>query len=748
MKGVVVNPNQSSMVIDGVVRPDDDLAAARRRLEAHLSNSPLAIIELDQQFRIIRCSEGAVQLFGWRPNEVLERAIFDLRWVHEEDFDEARRVMADMLANRSPSSHFVARSYGKDGAVRDYEWYNSAIYDAQGRLISILSQVLDISERKRTEESLRRQVEFTRYYLDTVQNVIVALDTEGRVTMINRQGREILGYAEGELLGWNWFETCLPQPEGLDRVYPVFREIMAGELVTTEYFDNPIRCRDGRLRLIAWHNTTLTDDDGAITGTLSSGEDITERKRAEEALRASEAGFRQLADAMPQLVWTADPDGTVDYYNSRAEEYAGLAHTLDGSWTWRAVLHPDDLGYTVEAWQRAVASGRIYDCEHRMRMADGSVRWHLSRALPVRNEEGGIVKWFGTATDIQEVKLAHEALREADRRKDEFLATLAHELRNPLAPIRNAVEIFKLKGSADPDLHAARDMIDRQVQHMVWLIDELLDVSRITRGKLKIRKERVDLAAVLDQALDVARPLVERTGQNLTVLLPPEPIYLDADPVRLAQVFSNLLDNACKYTGKGGAIRLSAERDEADVVVRVIDNGIGIAPENLPRVFDMFSQIQSTSEQSQSGLGIGLSLASGLVRDARRANRGPERRTGQGQRVCRAASRPRRPPRGTGTTRRGSRGTADARSGTHPGGGRQRRQRRVSRHAAGSQRLRGGEGARWSGGGRGGGAFPPAPGAAGHRHAQARRLRCLPTYPQAALGREHAHRCPHRLGTG
>jgi PAS domain S-box-containing protein len=517
------------------------------------------------------------------------------------------------FAGETPIFEQEYRIRCKDGSWRWIHDRGIAVRDAAGEVVRMAGSESDVTERKRTEEALRRQVALTRHYIDTVQTVIVALDSEGRITLINREGCRILGYDEEELLGRNWFETCVPQPEGLNTVYVTFRKIMNGELEAAEYYENPVRCRDGSRRLIAWHNATLTDPDGTIIGTLSSGEDITERKRAEEALRASEARFRQLADAMPQLVWTAGPDGAVDYFNSRAAEYAGLVQSPGDGLGWARVLHPDDIQRCQEAWRDAISSGMTYDCEHRLRMADGSWRWHLSRAVPVRDQQWHVVKWFGTATDIQDLKLAQEALREADRRKDEFLATLAHELRNPLAPIRNAVQILKRNDAPEPTQEAARNMIDRQMQHMVRLIDDLLDVSRITRGKLQLQRQRLDLAQVLEHAIDVARPLIEHAGLDLSVSLPPQPVHVDADPVRLTQVLTNLLDNACKYTGKDGEIRLCAERDGADVVVTVSDTGIGIAREILPQVFDMFTQVQSASERAKSGLGIGLALARGLV---------------------------------------------------------------------------------------------------------------------------------------
>jgi signal transduction histidine kinase/ActR/RegA family two-component response regulator len=211
------------------------------------------------------------------------------------------------------------------------------------------------------------------------------------------------------------------------------------------------------------------------------------------------------------------------------------------------------------------------------------------------------------------LRKSEEALRLADKRKDEFLATLAHELRNPLAPMRNAVEFLRAKGTSAPELRWAHDVIDRQVQLMARLLEDLLDVSRVALDRPHLQKTVVELGAVIDAAVETSFPLMERAGHGLAVTLPPEPIYLRADPVRLSQVFANLLNNAAKYTDDGGRIRLVAKRRGNEVVVSISDTGIGIAPELLPHVFDIFSQAKPASGRAQGGLGIGLSLVKGLV---------------------------------------------------------------------------------------------------------------------------------------
>ena len=232
---------------------------------------------------------------------------------------------------------------------------------------------------------------------------------------------------------------------------------------------------------------------------------------------------------------------------------------------------------------------------------------------PVRDSSGKIVGASKVARDITERKQAELALRDVDRRKDEFLAILAHELRNPLAPIRNSLHILRLTSQNDPVAERVGDMMDRQVNQMVRLVDDLLEVSRITSGKIALRKERVDLAAIVHDSVETSRPLIEAVEHRLALAFPPDPLIVDGDPVRLAQVFANLLNNSAKYTDAGGEIRITARRDNGWAVVSVRDSGAGIPREMLPSVFELFTQIDRHADRSQGGLGIGLTLVKSLV---------------------------------------------------------------------------------------------------------------------------------------
>jgi PAS domain S-box-containing protein len=280
---------------------------------------------------------------------------------------------------------------------------------------------------------------------------------------------------------------------------------------------------------------------------------------------------------------------------------------------WESVVWPDDLPKVRKEWLRALGAHELFRQEYRARRADGSIVWVRAAGRFFYDGSGRAIRFVGVFAEVTETHSAMEALREADRRKDEFLATLAHELRNPLAPIRNALGVLKLKGSGTPEVQWARDVIDRQMQQMTRLIDDLLDTSRIGTGKIELQRQRIELADVVHGAVEASRPLIAQHGHELSVELPREPVYLHGDLVRLSQVFCNLLNNAARYTPHGGRIDVSATLKASAVLVSVRDTGIGIPRDMLPKVFDMFTQVDRSLERSRGGLGIGLTLVKQLV---------------------------------------------------------------------------------------------------------------------------------------
>ncbi|QDT16658.1 PAS domain S-box protein [Alienimonas californiensis] len=359
--------------------------------------------------------------------------------------------------------------------------------------------------------------------------------------------------------------------------------------------------------------------------------DVSERRRIEAARREAEEKFRLMADSIPQLAWMARPDGHIFWYNRRWYEYTGTTFAQMEGRGWQSVHDPQVLPDVLERFKGSLSAGDAFDMVFPLRGKDGVFRPFLTRMNPLRGEDGGIRFWFGTNTDVSEQERTQAELRtvaarlsEADRRKDEFLATLAHELRNPLAPIRSGLEVLRLSGDAPDAIAAVRETMERQTRQMTRLIDDLLDVSRITRGKLQLRRARVELAEVVRSAVEAVRPALDEARHEFTLSLPEDPVPLDADAARLAQVFSNLLGNAIKYTPPGGRLSLVAtvapesggkeSKGAGEVVVSVRDNGLGIPAEKHDSIFGMFNQLdRDGGEEGYAGLGIGLTMVKSLV---------------------------------------------------------------------------------------------------------------------------------------
>jgi len=339
-------------------------------------------------------------------------------------------------------------------------------------------------------------------------------------------------------------------------------------------------------------------------------------RQTQSALRDSEERFRQLTDNIEDVFWMFSvPGRTLEYVSpAYATIWGRPVETLarePGSWL--AAVHPDDRAYVASLWD-AVQAAPHYDAEFRVTMPDGSPRWVRDRLFPVRDRRDEVYRVARVTSDISRRKEMEALLRSADANKNEFLATLAHELRNPLSPIRNAAALLGASGNGAVERQArARDVITRQVDHLAHLVDDLLDVARISEGKIVLRQEEVELRGVIAQAAETAGPLIAAREHKLEVVQPDRQVWLKGDPVRLAQSMGNLLHNAAKFTPKGG--RIKVEVTLADTVVRIAvqDNGIGIAEDNLSRIFGMFAQAAVPPDRAPEGLGIGLSLVSRLL---------------------------------------------------------------------------------------------------------------------------------------
>ncbi|TAH38143.1 MAG: response regulator [Planctomycetota bacterium] len=328
-------------------------------------------------------------------------------------------------------------------------------------------------------------------------------------------------------------------------------------------------------------------------------------------LQESEQRFRNMADTAPAMLWITDTAARYSFFSHGWYEFTGFVPQPGSEYARLEAVHAEDQDGTRDAFLAAHGRREPFQLYYRLRRAEGDFRWVVDAGRPRFAESGEFLGYIGSVIDITERRRAEVRLQEADRRKDEFLALLAHELRNPLAPIRNILEILRLNGDDARVLGEGLDVMERQLRHLVRLVDDLLDVSRISQGKLTLRCERLRLRAVLEAALEASRPALEAAGHQLSVSFPEEDLYLDGDQVRLSQALGNLLSNAAKYTPRGGCIAVQAGLEDGAVMIRVRDTGIGIPPEMLERVFDLFTQVER--ERSQGGLGIGLTLVRRIV---------------------------------------------------------------------------------------------------------------------------------------
>lgn len=484
--------------------------------------------------------------------------------------------------------------------------------DEEDRLRTVALQNAQsiLHARLQEEEALREQSELLRITLSSIGDGVITTDAQGRVTFINVVAEEMTGWSNAEAYG---------QP--LTEIFRIVNEH------TRQPVENPALCalREGIVAGLANHTVLISkqgmerhiDDSaapirsisGVIVGAVLVFRDVTARKDAEETQSRLAAIVEFSEDAIVSKTF----DGIIRTWNSGAERLFGYTSEEAIGKSITIIIPPERRDEENEILARVSRGERIEHFDTVRINKDGN-RIDISLTVsPIRNSAGELIGASKVARNISERKRIEAELQNADRRKDQFIALLAHELRNPLAPLRNGLQAMRLASHDKTTVDQLRGMMERQLGHMVRLIDDLLDVSRITQNKMELRRARILLSDVISSAIETARPVIESAGHQLNVILPSRSVALDADITRLAQVFSNLLTNSAKYTEPGGTIWVEAELQDHEVVITVRDNGTGIPSEALPRIFDMFSQADRSIERSAGGLGIGLSLVKGLV---------------------------------------------------------------------------------------------------------------------------------------
>jgi PAS domain S-box-containing protein len=552
---------------------------------------------------------GAVKpMTGWDLEAFSSNQVSWADITHPDDREMVWNTVQDALQHRK-RFQLEYRIVHRDGSVRWVWEQGEGVRNEEGDVAALEGFILDITERKRVEDSLRESEERFRAMSDNLPLIVWVHDAQGRQEFVNRTFCEYFGVTREEMRAERWRVLTHPEDES------AYAEEFLRCVREQRDFHATVRVRaaDGNWHWIESWGRPRFGPEGEFLGHVGTSLDITERRQTGQRLDELVQRLTKLMDNTPLGVVEWDANFNVTRWSGQAEKMFG--------WTSDEIVGRgiDATGLVYDADKHNVAAvvrdlldpaKPFVTSRNRNITKSGEVIWCEWYNSVLRDETGRMVAVLSLVLDVTKRERALDALREGDRRKDEFLAVLAHELRNPLAPIRNGLELLRLAKDNSTAADQARVMMERQVAHMVRLIDDLLDVSRIARGKLELRKQPIDVVEAILSALESSRPLLSAARHEIKIDLPREPLTVEGDLVRLAQVFVNLLNNAARYTAPGGHIAISARNEGDEIVVEVQDDGVGIREEMLERVFEPFVQIEG---QSQGGLGLGLALSRSLV---------------------------------------------------------------------------------------------------------------------------------------
>ena len=587
---------------------------AQRQFRSFLEAAPDAVVISDQAGIIAQVNEQTERMFGYGREELIGQAVEIL--LPERLRERHKQLRAQYAKDPSTRPMGVGLNLSglrKDGSEFSVEISLSSMPDRQG--ISIACILRDVTERKLVEERIRRSEHLQKYMLDSMPQKIGTAKANGDVDYFNRQWTEFTGLTFEQLRTWGWKRVI--HPDDLPGHISAWRHAIE----TGERFDYESRFRraDGVYRWHVSRATPMSDETGQIVMWVGSNTDIHDIKHAESALQVSEVRYRRLFETAKDGILILDANtGLITDSNPYMSELLGYSHEhFLGKELWEIGLFSDKSAN--EAAVRELQKNGYIRYEHLPLETSAGKRAEVEIVANSYHEGGHNVIQCNirdiTERSHLECQLREQAvaLEDLHRRKDEFLAMLSHELRNPLSPITSALYLLGLQKNEDPLQYKARTIIERQVGQLTRLIDDLLEVSRITTGRIHLKQERIGLSGIVENAVETVRPLIVRHKHALTISLSSQPIWLFADAARLEQVVVNLLTNAAKFTLDDGQIWITSQLEGEECVLRVRDNGIGIAPEMLPHVFDLFTQAERSLDRAQGGLGIGLALVQRIV---------------------------------------------------------------------------------------------------------------------------------------
>ncbi len=569
-----------------------ELALKNDDLNNLLVNIGLATILIDASGRIRRFTPTASEIFNLKAGDE-GRLLSDISSrVSDAQF------MADL--DRATRSGSAAEAEVRSAAGRVF-LRRILPYRTQAGLVD--GAVITFADVTALRDAAQRARELFAVLQDSNDAVIIH-DQEGRILAWNAGAQRLYGRPPEAVLGTCLYDL-LPQAERATARELVQRVMATGQGTTQELHRlGP----DGTSIAVSVTVSALRDADGAISAVLSTERDISHQVRSE-----SEMYFRRLADRIPVLLRVEDAGGSAQFVNQPCSAFTGRPREALLGDGWLQFVDPQDrTRYEVERAQALAARQRL-ETDLRMRRADGVYRWMRSISVPHYDAQEAFVGYIGLMLDVEDHKVAESALRDADRRKDDFLAMLAHELRNPLAPIRTAVAVITRAAAGEVTTTWAVNVIGRQTELLAKLLDDLLDVARIARGKVTLEKMPVELAVLVQRAVEICQPLIDARHHQLRVDVPAQTLVVEGDLMRLTQVLANLLTNAAKYMDEGGQIRLTVRREGDTAVFRVSDTGMGMEPQLLAMVFDPFIQADASLDRSRGGLGLGLTLVKQLI---------------------------------------------------------------------------------------------------------------------------------------
>ncbi len=612
----------------------DEMARQARLFDATLSAISDFAYSFDRSGRFTYINKALLDLWGLSSEQAIGKDFFDLKYPDPLAAKLQRQIQTvfDTQKGLRDETPYTSPT-GKGGF---YEYIFAPVFADDGTVEAVAGSTRDITARKQLEVDRERLVLAVENQQARLASMIehapaficILQGPQHVFELVNERYYEIVG--RRDIVGRS-VRDALPEVEGqgffelLDDVYNT-GNTFSGDAMPVRLRRNGDDSLDDRFMNFVYQ--ALREFDGTISGIFVHGFDVTDLVRSREEVRTSERRFRQLADAMPQIVWVTLADGYHEYYNRRWYEFTGVPEGSTDGEGWNEMFHPDDRQPAWSAWRRSLATGEPYEIEYRLRHRSGEYRWTLGRALPVRNARGDIERWFGTCTDIDSMKRlteerqslleAEQAARaqaeRAGRMKDDFLATLSHEIRTPLNAILGWSQIIKRPTTKADDVAKGLNVIERSARAQAQIIEDLLDMSRLISGKVRLDVQPLDLSAVVQAAVETFRPTAEAKGVRLrSVIDPLHGIVVSGDASRLQQVMSNLISNALKFTPKGGRVQVLLERADSHLEVSVIDTGEGIDPEFLPFVFDRFRQADASTTRQHGGLGLGLSIVKQLV---------------------------------------------------------------------------------------------------------------------------------------